>query len=153
MGRTPYELVYGRKCRTWLSLRLRGNDKPEGPIGEFTGLFGDDLDDCMEERFAEMSKLRQEMNEHAEARQQKANLKNKKSYDKRHRIIENGITKGCYVWKTDNQVSRKTSTGKLLPKWAGPFKVLKITSTTAHLEGANGKVIKGVRFELLKKRE
>ena len=141
-GFTPYEIVYVRPPITWSSLRLDDAEVPPD------SLFGDNDEVA---GITTLLEMRKEIRATAEKRQKQADARNKTSYDKRHCVFGSGLTVGCTVWRTDNQVTKKTSGHKLLPKWYGPYKVARLTSTTAHLQGEDGQAAKGVRFELLKK--
>ena len=59
---------------------------------------------------------------------------------------------GDAVWKKDAQISKKLRKNEFLPRWRGPYCVVKVTSSTAHIQKQGGPAIKGARFELLKNR-
>ena len=112
----------------------------------------DQTDDAGYRVAEEMAGKRKPDQAKATAKQTKTNAKNKKQYDKRHQAPGQKIAKGSIAWRTDSSVSRKTSAGKMLPKWNGPFKVVKITATTAHLQNVRtGDVKKGWPLRLLKR--
>ena len=99
-----------------------------------------------------MEGVRETIDRFAERKQRQTNQKNKKSYDRRHNVAAQHFKVGDKVWKKSLQYSRKFAEGRMMPRWEGPFTVVKVTMSTAHIQRGEQPVKKGVRFELLKKK-
>ena len=108
---------------------------------------GEDFDNERER----MEVAREEIRTHAETQQAKKNAKNKASYDKRKGAGKTMPKEGDTVWKKDAQIPKKLAENKFLPRWHGPYRVVKVTSSTAHIQRQGGPAIRVVRFELLEK--
>ena len=86
----------------------------------------------------------------AEKTQGKQDAKNKKKYDKRHRVSERKVAVGDKVMRTDLQASKKMAEGKLKPKWVGPYEVIHVERNVADL-CRDDVVVKNALLKLLKK--
>ena len=153
-GVRPYQLVYGRQPNTCLGGRIQkiGNQSDgEDSSGWKPGSDASSLG--VQQEMLQTQRARAAMEDFAKQNQTKRDAKNKKQYDRRHNVKANFFTAGEVVWKTDRQISRKLAANKLAPKWDGPYRIVKVTSSTAHLVAVGGKkgIIKGVRFEMLKR--
>ena len=123
-----------------------------GDSGSEAGVLAEvDVDTQVAKEVERMQKARKDIQETAVANQKKLHAKNKISYDKRRRVAETAVVVGDTVWKTDNQVSRKTAKGKMKAQFKGPYRVVKTGCNTAHIRDVkNGVLLKGVSYKMLK---
>ena len=96
-----------------------------------------------------MNNRREEIRKISQSKQKALNVQNKATYGKRHKVQELGLQPGDTVWRTDDQVTRRTAAERLEPMWEGPYKVAKLTKTGATIE-KDGK-LKHVAIAMLKK--
>ena len=99
--KTPYEVLYGVKCNTWVTQAL-------GEIGVEAGPNDDSVVHPMDEgeEFAQQEKLeerRREIREGAQKSQAAATARYILDYNKRHRVGESKLVAGDKVMKTDMQ--------------------------------------------------
>ena len=95
----------------------------------------------------------------AKARLKNARLKNKKDFDKRHRLRPRKIVEGDWVLVYDSSLDNQHSTArKFSQRWFGPYVVKKVEeNATYHLVELDGTPlalpIAGKRIKIFKRRE
>ena len=150
--RTPYEVVYGRPCHTWVAAKLREVGRgPGGGTGESPArkrLWEEGGD---EEEAARLEARREDVRDAAQTAQARQTARNVRDYNKRHRVAAAVINAGDAVMKTDLNFSRNIGKGNLAPKYEGPFDVVSATQRTACIRTRQGELLRGVPLRLLKK--
>ena len=145
----PYHVVYGREPKSWVPRRLSERARESGPGGD-EDLFVESMSEDEERRqLGKWDGCRSLLKAAVVGNQGKQNRKNKKAYDKRNKVEEHKFKIGDKVLKTDLQKSRLMN-GRLMPRYAGPFTISGMTKTTVRLTCSDGKIIKGVKFHLIK---
>ena len=135
-GKTPYELLYGKPCTTFVDRALMRGDKNDAD--------GDDgaappMTHQVElEAIRRFQEARKEVALSARLKQLKKDAKNKRDYDRRNRVDEVMVSPGDLALKRITQFT-KDMHGKLGPRWEGPYVVTKVTRTTVHLSAAGKK--------------
>ena len=135
-GKTPYELVYGKKCTTFVDVILQDSD--EGLTDETPRILPSMAAAEEQKAYSRLEEARKTVATAARKRQATKDAANKKGYDKRHRVERHMVAQGDVVLKKVTQLSGKMH-GKIGPKWEGPYKVTKVTRTHAHLVAAGKK--------------
>jgi hypothetical protein len=139
---TPFELVYEQEVVlpvevSLRNLRITGQDYLLAK--EYTKLMMDKVDEAPESRLKALEEI------------EKEKIKIVKAYNKR--VVEKSFQVGDLVWKTILLLgTRSGKFGKWLPRWEGPFRVIRIVPGNAYfvedLEGyslpkaLNGKYLK-----------
>ena len=108
---------------------------------------------------AQLKNAKLEDIEVAKARLKNARLKNKKDFDKRHRLRSRKIVEGDWVLVYDNSLDNQHSTAqKFSHRWFGPYLVKKVednaTYRSAKLDGTSLALsIAGKRNKIFKRRD
>ena len=153
--KTPYKIVYGRICQTWVNLELqqsgkRGNEdasegeKPQKKVRKMNA--------ADEEKYQEdLEKRRVSIKDGVEFAQAAATRRHIKDYNKRHNVGHLVLKTGDSVMMTDLQRSKMIGKGRLMPKYRGPYYVAKVNKFTVQLRDEHGNLTKNVHTTLLKK--
>ena len=150
-GVSPYKLMYVADPNSWVDEQIK-EIAQGGPVSDSESVHMTSGTEEMEEEWRHMEGVRKTIDRFAERKQRQRNQKNKKSYDKKRNVAAQHFKVGDKVWKKSLQYSRKFAEGRMMPRWEGPFTVVKVTMSTAHIQRGEQPVRKGVRFELLKKK-
>ena len=149
--KSPYELVYGREPNTWVMRRLREGkeaEESEGDGEECSQIYVESCSEAEAQMAEELAQAREEIRSEAVRAQRRKNAKNKKAYDARNRVREHSFMVGDKVLKTDLQKTKQMH-GRLQSRWKGPYVVVKVSTSTLHLQEEGGRITKGAQFHLV----
>ena len=135
-GETPYELVYGKKCTTFVDVISQDSD--EGLADETPRILPSTAAAEGQEAYSRLEEARKTVATAARKRQATKDAANKKGCDKRHRAERHMVAQVDVALKQVTQLPGKMH-GKIGPKWGGPYTVTKVTRTHAHLVAAGKK--------------
>jgi hypothetical protein len=119
---TPYEVVYGQEAvlPVEVSLQnLRITSQDYLLAKEYTELMMDKVDEAPESRLKTLEKI------------EKDKVKIAKAYNKR--VVEKSFQVGDLVWTTTLPLGTRSGMfGKWLPRWEGPFRVIRVVPGNAY---------------------
>eukprot|EP00397_Hematodinium_sp_SG-2012_P063410 GEMP01087536.1.p2 GENE.GEMP01087536.1~~GEMP01087536.1.p2 ORF type:complete len:231 (-),score=29.23 GEMP01087536.1:35-727(-) len=147
-GRSPYEVVYGRKCMTKLAATYR---RVPASADEEERIDLSSVEAECEAIISAATEAREAVATKVMTQQRKKDAANKRQYDQRRGKTGAAYQAGHKVLEMDKQLTNKMY-GRMQPRWSGPYKITKMAKTTVQLQHIEtGKQIARVPISLLKR--